>query len=430
MSRKKEFVENISSLPVSVVQPRMSDVVFSSKEDPSAPRARSDSSLPAGWSERLLRVAWETPLDGGEDVAVREVLNALAELLPAHGIAATYSRAEEAGEDGAFVQLIRRLPAEEWTQSAGSGGSRIFPELAYEACVSVPADFGTVTLYVATEAQTSLDESGLAMNVLRRAVLLLARNIDHARSRNGHAGDAEAKKVLAAQMAQADKLASLGQIAAGIVHELNNPLTSIVAYSEYLVKRWLARPDQSDPHELERLQRISDSANRLLRFTRDLVTYARPASDAWMPVAMHAIIDQAVLFCDHLLSENKTTVVRAYWEGDLMVRGSYQQLTQVFVNLFTNACQAMAPGGTVTVTTELESDGRAVRVIVQDAGHGIDAAHLGQVFSPFFTTKPAGRGTGLGLSIVKAIIDGHQGNIWAESEPQEGARFVVILPRS
>jgi signal transduction histidine kinase len=259
--------------------------------------------------------------------------------------------------------------------------------------------------------------------------LLLARNVEAARTRAVADTDGEAKRVLAAQMVQADKLASLGQIAAGIVHELNNPLTSIVAYSEYLVKRWLSRRDAVDPHELERLQRISDSANRLLRFTRDLVTYARPASDPWMPISLHGIVEQAVMFCEHLLAENKTTVVRAYCEKELSVRGSPEQLTQVFVNLFTNACQAMAAGGTITVATELESD-RAVRVVVQDAGHGIDAAHLGHVFSPFFTTKAAGRGTGLGLSIVKSIIDAHEGRIWAESEPQQGARFIIVLPRS
>lgn len=429
MSRKKGIIDPISAIPISGAFPRVSDVVFSQSELPSSPRSRTDSSLPPGWGERLLRVVWETPVDGGEDVVVRELMIALGELLPNHGIGVTYVRTDQAGEEEPVVQLSRRMPAGELTQMVTTNLGRIFPELACEACVSVPADFGQVTIHLGAQSQTTLEEGGLGMTVLRRAVLLLARTLEHARARGGPAGPAETKKLLAAQMAQADKLASLGQIAAGIVHELNNPLTSIVAYSEYLVKRWLARTDAVDPHELERLQRISDSANRLLRFTRDLVTYARPASEIWMPVSVHGLIDQAVLFCDHFLSENKTTVVRSYGDGELSIRGSPEQLTQIFVNLLTNASQAMTSGGAITITTDLESDGRAVRVVVQDAGHGIDAAHLGQVFSPFFTTKAAGRGTGLGLSIVKSIVDAHQGNIWAESEPQQGARFVIVLPR-
>ena len=447
MTRKKDLVDPVSAAPMSGAVPRVSDVIFSSTETPSSPRARAESSLPPGWGERLLRVAWETPIDGDEDVVVREVLSALAELLPANGVAASYARrvrsrdstspASESEppvgspDDGAPAALVmmRRLSAGELEQSTVPALGRVFPELAFEACVSVPADFGNVTLHAGAESEAALADGSLAMAALRRAILLLGRTLEHARSRSeGRSGDG--KRLLAAQMAQADKLASLGQIAAGIVHELNNPLTSIVAYSEYLVKRWLARPESVDPHELERLQRISDSANRLLRFTRDLVTYARPASDHWMPISVHGLIDQAVMFCEHLLSENKTTVVRSYGENDFSVRGSPEQLTQVFVNLFTNACQAMASGGAITVSTEVESDGRAVRVIVQDAGHGIDAAHLGQVFSPFFTTKAAGRGTGLGLSIVKSIIDAHQGTIWAESEPEQGARFIIVLPRT
>lgn len=436
MSRKKDGLDPISAVPVSGHQPRTSDVVFQKAEQPSSSRARSESSLPPAWGERLLRVAWETPLDGGDEVVLREMLDALAELLPALAVGATCVRSEDAEGDGtgvaisgASVLIVRRLPAAEVTSEVKAVAERVFTELSYEASVSVPCDGGHVSLHVAAEGQGNLDESSLAMSALRRAILLLARNLENARTRAVSRNDGEAKRILAAQMVQADKLASLGQIAAGIVHELNNPLTSIVAYSDYLVKRWLARSADVDPHELERLQRISDSANRLLRFTRDLVTYARPASDPWMPISLHGIIDRAILFCEHLLSENKTAVIRGFSDKELSVRGSPEQLTQVLVNLFTNACQAMPAGGAITVSTALDSE-RAVRVVVQDAGHGIDAAHIGHVFSPFFTTKAAGSGTGLGLSIVKSIIDSHQGRIWAESEPQQGARFIIVLPRS
>ncbi|MBK6697021.1 MAG: two-component sensor histidine kinase [Myxococcales bacterium] len=430
MRRPKDGHDPISAVPMSGPQQRSSDVVFPRGEQPSSSRSRSDSTLPPAWGERLLRIVWETPQNANDEEVMREVVSALCELLPGVAVGAASSRVADAAQT-AVVHLVRSSPHEEIRVDVVSTvEGPLFPAQAHEAVVSVPTDDGQVALHVAADDPDTVSEASLALAALRRAILLLARNLENARLTTVGAADGEAKRVLAAQMVQADKLASLGQIAAGMVHELNNPLTSIVAYSEYLVKRWLARTDQVDPHELERLERISTSANRLLRFTRDLVTYARPATETLAPIAIQTIVDQAVIFCEHLLSEHKTTVVRSYAEGSLAIRGSGEQLTQVFVNLFTNACHAMATGGTITVMTDLDANGQSVRVVVEDAGHGIDAANLGRVFAPFFTTKAAGTGTGLGLSIVKSIVDAHQGRIWAESEPQKGARFVIVLPRA
>jgi signal transduction histidine kinase len=110
-----------------------------------------------------------------------------------------------------------------------------------------------------------------------------------------------------------------------------------------------------------------------------------------------------------------------------MVRGKPEQLAQIFVNLVTNACHAMAPGGgTLTITTHVD-DGK-VAVTLCDSGHGIQPDHLQHVFTPFFTTKTSGAGTGLGLAIVKSIVDGHAGEIRVASEPGAGATFTVTLP--
>ena len=103
-------------------------------------------------------------------------------------------------------------------------------------------------------------------------------------------------------MIQADKLATFGQVAAGVVHELNNPLTSIVAYSDYLIRKRRRASAGADAEDVERLRRISESANRMLRFTRDLVSYARPSGGAPGPVVLHAVIDRAIAFCEHVLS--------------------------------------------------------------------------------------------------------------------------------
>jgi signal transduction histidine kinase len=238
---------------------------------------------------------------------------------------------------------------------------------------------------------------------------------------------------LTSQITQAEKLASLGQIAAGMVHELNNPLTSIVAYTDYLSKRWVIKRD-ADPNgdaadELERLRRISDSAHRLLRFTRDLVTYARPSSETPVPVVVHGVIDQALAFCEHVLAESKTSVDRHFGDGILPVRGLPEQLTQVFVNLVTNACHAMPEsGGRVSISTELVDNDRSVRICLSDTGEGISASNVARIFLPFFTTKANGRGTGLGLSIVQNIIEAHGGRITVESELAKGTSFTMILP--
>jgi signal transduction histidine kinase len=248
----------------------------------------------------------------------------------------------------------------------------------------------------------------------------------------GHAADRDARAAspsLEQRMIQADKLATFGQIAAGLVHELNNPLTSILAYTDYLLRK----AEGGVPYEaqdLERLRRIGQSAERILRFTRELVTYARPSRGRVEPVGVHAAIDQAVAFCEHVLSSAHVQVVRHYGDEVESVDGASEQLVQVFVNLLTNASQAARPsGGSVAITTS-RPPGPVERVIVvvEDDGSGIAPDDLPQIFVPFFTTRDDKQGTGLGLSIVKSIIDGHDGDIRVDSQVGRGTRFVIELP--
>ena len=182
-----------------------------------------------------------------------------------------------------------------------------------------------------------------------------------------------------------------------MVHELNNPLTSILAYVDYLQRRWQQREDVSD--DVERLSRIQESATRLLRLSKDIVSYARPAKELEQPVSLHSVLERALGFCEHVFLDSQVRIERKYVEDSPTVVLAHEQMTQVFVNLFTNACHAMPTGGVLEVSTE-QCDGEGACLIhVKDSGFGIMPEHLPRIFLPFFTTKEGGRGTGLGLAI-------------------------------
>jgi len=227
------------------------------------------------------------------------------------------------------------------------------------------------------------------------------------------------------QIIHAEKLATLGQLAAGVVHELNNPLTSISVYGEYLLQK--AVRDAAPASDIEKLRRIVDSAQRILNFTRDLVTYARPSTERPVPTDVHELLDQALGYCEHLIEETAARVEREFDPSLPPVYGVRGQLVQVFVNLITNACHAMPLGaGKLVIATEPAGDGR-LSVRITDNGKGIPEQHLQRVFEPFFTTKGEGKGTGLGLSIVKNIVEQHRGAINVQSEVGRGTVFGIEL---
>ncbi len=230
---------------------------------------------------------------------------------------------------------------------------------------------------------------------------------------------------LEAQVIQAEKLATLGQLAAGVVHELNNPLTSISVYSDFLLTR--AEKGSLSETDLEKLKRIHQNTERILRFTRDLVAYARPSRETSDPVSLHEALDQSIVFCEHVAAEHGTTVVRKYTDQDLVVVCDKGQLHQVFINLITNACHA-APEGAGHIEIRTRLSGTNASVLLIDNGPGIPSELQRRVFEPFFSTKGEGKGTGLGLSIVKNIVQQHRGEIRVESALGEGTRFEILLP--
>ncbi len=382
-------------------------------EVPITHRQRSAS---AEWVDRLLLAACQVKPGATLEEAATAIVGAVAEVVPDVAIGACIP-----SSDGGQV-IVRRSPRVSHSQSPDP--TRLFPEFAFERVVTVRFDESS-TLHLASNDEERFVGDGPYEGLLERLSLTLGAALRQCRAfERTHQRDEELVG-LQAQVIQSEKLASLGQIAAGIVHELNNPLTSIVAYSDYLRKK--AERSGGDPADVERLLRINEAAERILRFSRDLIAYSRPAAEVPAPVAIHDVIDRALVFCEHVLDETGVMVEKNFGQVRL-VRGVAGQLTQVFVNLFTNACHAMrGQGGCLSISTGMDTQD-AVTITISDEGHGIGADHLPRIFEPFFTTKTDGTGTGLGLSIVRNIIVSHGGSIRADGQAPRGTVFFVELP--
>jgi signal transduction histidine kinase len=329
-------------------------------------------------------------------------------------------------EPGRAPLVLKRLPPGRG-HPAGSNPTRLFSGLPAEHIVDLRDGYGS-TLHVASfDAELDTEVILLA----EQAASPLCSALSHGRAFAASQRPVEQIDSLRAQVIQAEKLASLGQIVAGFVHELNNPLTSIIAYTDYLKRRSLSRAE-GDPNaadEFERLRRIGEAADRILKFSRDLVAYARPSRNVPAPVDLQEVVQKALVFCEHELQLSGVKVTSLDLDALPAVRGNRGQLTQVFVNLFTNAAHAMrANGGELRITASTSAASDSVVVDVADQGVGIPKQDLAQIFEPFFTTKSDGQGSGLGLSIVNDIVRSHGGTLKAESEPGHGTVFRVELP--
>jgi PAS domain S-box-containing protein len=227
---------------------------------------------------------------------------------------------------------------------------------------------------------------------------------------------------LQAAAEHAERLAGIGRLVAGVVHELNNPLTAVNMYSDALVEKLSLAGH--DPADLEKLRAIHEAGQRIQRLARDLVAYARPAGARPEPVDLSGVVEEGARLAKPALKEHgarlQTSVAPV-----APVEGSRASLVQVVVNLVTNAAQAARDGGTVKVTLVAEG-GRAV-LCVEDDGPGMAPEVAARAFEPFFTTRPAS-GIGLGLPIVQGIVERHGGTISVETAAGEGTRVRVSLP--
>jgi two-component system NtrC family sensor kinase len=385
--------------------------------------------MPRGWLDRLLVATADLPLQRGERAVVEGLVECVSGILSPYAVGVCVVPERAAGRGAPLVYT--RLPEGRLDSRSTVDPARMFPGLKYEYVAAVPGSLVGSTLHLGSDLD-DLDEGSPAVALLDRAALVLGLALPKARAVSALASAAERNaKAFDERMIQIDKLATFGELAAGVVHELNNPLTSIVAYSEYLVRKVIEEGSVHEADDVERLRRVRDSANRMLRLSRDLVGYARPSGGARGPVALHGVIDQAVAFCEHVLSTNGVCVERQYLDEGPTLRATSEQLVQVFVNLLTNACQAAPPvGGRIVLTTQQSEGGAQGRILVsiEDNGSGIAPENLPHVFAPFFTTKRSTHGIGLGLSITKNIVEDHDGTIRVESQFGRGTCFLIDLP--
>jgi signal transduction histidine kinase len=232
---------------------------------------------------------------------------------------------------------------------------------------------------------------------------------------------------LESQLSQADKLSSIGLLAAGVAHEVNTPLAVISSYTQMLAKQL-----QGDPNKSGLLEKITRQTFRASEIVNNLLNFSRTSGTEFANVDINKVITDTLALLEHQFKVAKITVESELTPNISPIQGNTGRLQQVFLNLFLNAKDAMAGGGKLTVAT---GNGEVVSVRVSDTGSGIAPEHIQRIYDPFFTTKTSpkegqNRGTGLGLSVTYGIIQEHAGKIRVESNVGAGTTFALDFPLS
>lgn len=244
-----------------------------------------------------------------------------------------------------------------------------------------------------------------------RQVILLEQNITE-------------KRKLEAELIQSEKLAAVGQLAAGIAHDINNPLTSIIANSQMLIAD--IPEDMADLLHSARL--IELAGTKATQVVKNLLSTARKEEFTFEPIDLNENIQSSLMLLSHeFISRNINICFNRGYEMP-MIMASDNHLQSVWTNLIMNSIEAIS-GETGKVTISSQFDGSNFIVKVEDDGNGIPNECIGQIFEPFFTTKRSEEGTGLGLTSVRRIVQAHNGQIMVESEEGKGTTFTVVLPK-
>jgi hypothetical protein len=315
--------------------------------------------------------------------------------------------------------------------------SELFPPDLAEQLERVRGEFGIHHIYKRTLIAASMPASengnsngyGAARSAGREATLniavapLVSKEFEQI-GRLVIFDDVTDRTDLEQKLVQADKLSSIGLLAAGVAHEVNTPLAVISTYAQMLAKQ-VANDEQKSLI----LDKIAKQTFRASEIVNSLLNFSRTSTTAFGDVDANRVIRETLSLLDHQLTKAGLRV-ETVLEPDLApIHGNAGKLQQVFLNLFLNARDAMEPGGVLEIRTWSEDAG--ARIEVSDTGHGIHPEHIQRIYDPFFTTKAATRtGTGLGLSVTYGIIQEHGGSIDVSSRPGGGTRFHLELPWS
>jgi two-component system NtrC family sensor kinase len=236
------------------------------------------------------------------------------------------------------------------------------------------------------------------------------------------------------QLIQAEKMVAVGQLAAGVAHELNNPLGGILGYSQFALEKINQKPicqfDQEDTESfLQYLKDIEQQTKRCRAIIQSLLKFSRASrKEEFEPTDVNSVLKETFMFIKHQVEKNRVKLVERLADSLPLINGQPSQLQQVFTNLILNAVQAMPEGGTLTIHSRTKEDHQAIEISFTDTGAGIPEENLSKIFEPFFTTKKVGEGTGLGLSVSYGLIKNHGGEIKVQSQKGQGTTFTVILP--
>jgi two-component system NtrC family sensor kinase len=244
--------------------------------------------------------------------------------------------------------------------------------------------------------------------------------------------DVTLEKEFQAQFYQAEKMATVGALAAGVAHEINNPLAAISGFAEGLQRRIGRIQDKVEAEVLDDFTEYTDTIIKECLRCRDIVqtllTFSRPVASSLSPVDMNQCVRDTLFILKHHFKEQHNIAVQTELQPKLpVIMGDESQLKQVIINLFTNAFDATGEGDIIRIITHAGENG-GVELIVEDSGCGIPTELHDKLFEPFFTTKPVGKGIGIGLSTCYSIVNNHNGDITVTSREGQGTFFKVSLP--
>lgn len=245
--------------------------------------------------------------------------------------------------------------------------------------------------------------------------------------------DITKRKETEVELIRAEKLTSLGQLAASVAHEVNNPLAGILVYTTLLLKKYQDKKLQTE-ETANQLLKMKKELERTSRIIRNLLDFSRQSDADMRPTEINKVVEAALLLVRHQISLENIKLEMKLGEGLPLVLAGFDQIQQVLINLILNATQAMPEGGKLSIATSAGKNSRigeslknTVRIDITDTGVGIPKENLGKLFTPFFTTKEKGKGVGLGLPVVHGIIERHKGKIEVASEVNRGTTFTIYL---